>query len=89
MGKKNKKSFYKKHLKPFVKDNRALLVALGGVAAGITLSNILGTEKAHRLLHTVEDSISDFTDKMAKGFGGTKNGNVVESGRKKEPVVAS
>lgn len=73
MGKKNKKSFYKKQLKPFVKDNRILIAALGGAAAGITLANLLGTDKAQNILHTVEDTIHDFTDKVSKGIAGKSN----------------
>jgi chitinase len=49
MGKKKKKSFYKKQLKPFVKSNKVLIAALGGAAAGITISNILGSEKAQHI----------------------------------------
>jgi hypothetical protein len=87
MGKRNKKSFYKKQLKPFVKDNRVLLAALGGVAAGISLSNIIGSEKAHEILNNVEDSISNFRDKVGQGFSPNKNGDVYESGHKKERVA--
>lgn len=85
MGKKNKKSFYKKQLKPFVKGNKVLIAALGGAAAGITLANILGSERAQQILNTVESSLSDFTDKVSKGMSG--NGNKKTSGeRRNEPV---
>ena len=82
MGKKNKKSFYKKQLKPFVKGNKILLAALGGAAAGITLANIMGTEKAQQILHTVEGSMSDFTHKVAKGISGNANKKALQH----EPV---
>jgi hypothetical protein len=64
MGKKGKKSFYKKQLKPLVKQNKVLLAALGGVATGITIAGILGTEKAKQLVDTIEDSVKTFTDKI-------------------------
>lgn len=85
MGKKNKKSFYKKQLKPFLKGNRVLIAALGGAAAGITLANILGTEKAQNILNTVEGSISEFTDKVSKGLTGKDNKLITE--RPKEAFV--
>ena len=64
MGKKGKKSFYKKRLKPLVKQNRVLLAALGGVATGITIAGILGTEKAKEIVNTIEDSVKAFSDKV-------------------------
>ena len=67
MGKKGKKSFYKKRLKPLVKQNRVLLAALGGVATGITIAGILGTEKAKEIVNTIEDSVKAFSDKVKSG----------------------
>lgn len=84
MGKKNKKTFYKKQLKPFLKSNRVLLAALGGAAAGITLSNILGTEKAQNILHTVENSVHDFTEKVADSMSGKHNAQLTSPQRKTE-----
>ena len=78
MGKKNKKSFYKKALRPFIKDNRVLLAALGGAAAGITLANVLGTQKAQEVLHTVEDSISHFKDRVVSGISAKTPGKFPE-----------
>lgn len=63
MGKKNKKSFYKKQLKPFLKSNRVMLAALTGAATGIAIASILGTERAKQLVNTVEESVRDFTSK--------------------------
>jgi hypothetical protein len=63
MGKK-KKSFYKKNLKPFVSDNKLFLAALGGMAAGISIANILGTEKAQQIVDTIEDSVKNLTQKL-------------------------
>ena len=64
MGKKKKKSFYKKQLKPFLKGNKILLAALAGAATGITLASILGTEKAQQVVHGVENSVRDFKDRV-------------------------
>lgn len=63
MGKKNK-SFYKKNLKPFFADNSLLLTAIGGVAVGISLANILGSDKAKQIVDTMENSVKEFTNKM-------------------------
>ena len=67
MGKK--KSYYKKQLKSFFKGNRVILAALGGVAAGISIAGILGTEKAQQMLHAVEGNLKDFSDKVANSIG--------------------
>lgn len=63
MGKKNK-SFFKQNVKPFLSDNRLLLTALGGVAVGISLANILGSDKAKQLVDSMESSVKEFTNKM-------------------------
>ena len=89
MGKKNKKSFYKKQLKPFVKENKILLAALGGAAAGITITSLLGAEKAQHLLQTVEHSISNFTDKIAKDRTGDPNGKLYKPEPTREPTATS
>ena len=88
MGKKSKKSFYKRQIRPFIKNNRVMLAALGGTVAGLTLSNILGTEKAQQILHTVEDSVSNFKDKVMKGLTGEPAGNVKEVRRKKHADIS-
>ncbi len=69
MGKK-KKSFYKKQLKPLFKQNKVLLAALGGIATGITIASILGTEKAKEIVNSIENSVKDFTDKITHYMSG-------------------
>lgn len=86
MGKKNKKSFYKKQLKPLIKGNKVLLAALGGAAAGITLANLMGTDKAQQILHTVEGSLADFTDKVSKGISANPHKKALSGERRSEPV---
>lgn len=89
MGKKNKKSFYKKQLKPLMKGNGILLAALGGAAAGITLASILGTEKAQQMLHTVEDSIAGFSERVSRGLNsGSRHGNAMETETKRDSVTS-
>ena len=66
MGKK--KSFYKKQLKPFLKSNRTLVAVLSGVASGIAIAGIFGTEKAKEILQSVEDNVKDLNKKVANGI---------------------
>jgi hypothetical protein len=81
MGKKKKKSLYKK----LIKGNKVMIAALTGVAAGVTLSNILGTEKAKQILGTVEDSIENFASKVSESVTGKKTPSL-NSRRSQETV---
>jgi hypothetical protein len=74
MGKK-KKSFYKKSLKPLLSDNKLLMAALGGVAAGISLAGILGIEKARQIVDTLEGSVKDFSNKVKSGLNSDQEKN--------------
>ena len=60
MGKKGKKASYKKLIGSFVMRNRVMLAALAGAATGVTLANVLGTEKAQRVIGNLESSVKDF-----------------------------
>jgi len=60
MGKKGKKASYKKMIGSFVLNNRVMLAAVAGAATGITLANVLGTEKAKKVISDVGDSVKDF-----------------------------
>jgi hypothetical protein len=53
-----------KALRKFRKNNKVMLAAIGGAAAGIAISGIFGTEKAKELLDSVEKGITDFGNKM-------------------------
>jgi len=81
MGKKGKKSFYKKRLKPLLKQNRVLLAAMGGAITGITIANILGTDKAKQIADTIEGSVKNFTDKLRNGYAASDH--IPESTRTK------
>jgi len=60
MGKKGKKGSYKKLIGSFVMKNRVMLAAVVGAATGITLANVLGTEKARKVIGEVGNSVKDF-----------------------------
>lgn len=68
MGKKGKKSFYKKQFKPFIKQNQVMLAALGGAVTGIAIANILGTEKAQQIVNTIEGSVKSFSERLKNGY---------------------
>jgi hypothetical protein len=73
MGKKEKKSFYKKRLKPLLKQNRVLLAALGGAITGVTIASILGTEKAKSITKSIDGSVRNFGDKLKNRYTTTEN----------------
>lgn len=60
MGKKGKKASYKKLIGSFVMNNRVMLAAIAGAATGITLASVLGTEKAKKVIGSLESSVKDF-----------------------------
>jgi hypothetical protein len=62
MGKK------KNSYKTFVKKNKVMLAAMGGVATGIALAGVLGSEKAKALLQSVEGNVKEFSNKIANGM---------------------
>ncbi|MBT1703353.1 hypothetical protein [Chryseosolibacter indicus] len=70
-GKKKNKSFYKRNVEPVIPDNKILLAALGGVAAGITLAGIFGTDKAKQIVQSVEDSVKEISDRIKGGLNGS------------------
>lgn len=55
----------KSSLKKFAKKNKVLLATFGGAAAGIAVAALFGTEKAKEVLHSIEESINDFSKKLA------------------------
>ena len=59
---------------PVIRDNRLLLAALGGAAAGAALALIFGSEKTQAALGSVAQSAKDLVDKSG----------IKEVGRKKE-----
>lgn len=63
---KTKKSFYKKQIKPFVKNNRVLLAALTGAAAAIGVTKLLATEQVKQAVAKVEDNAKDLVDKVRR-----------------------
>jgi hypothetical protein len=67
MSKKQKKS-YKKLFKKFAKNNKLMMAALGGAVTGITLSTILGSDKARQIVNTIDEGINNFSGTLAKGM---------------------
>lgn len=67
MEEKKRKSS-KRGLKSFLSKNRMVLAAMGGLAAGFTVANMLGNEKARGIAHTVSDSVKAFSGKVMKEF---------------------
>lgn len=65
---KNKNKNFAKNLKPMLNDNKVLIAAIGGIAAGISIAAIFGTEKAKQIVETVENSVKDFTGKLSNSF---------------------
>ena len=59
MARKDKKSHYKKQFVAFISNNRMVLAALGGVAMGIAMANLLGPEKARKFITIIEDSVKN------------------------------
>ncbi len=62
-----KKKHAKSKLMTFLKENRVLLAALSGAAAGIALSVVLGTEKATQVLNSLEGNVKGLTTKLENG----------------------
>jgi hypothetical protein len=69
MKKKSKIKMFKK----FAKGNAVLLAGLGGVAAGVALAGLLGSEKAKQLVQSVQDNVSDFGNQLANGLRKASN----------------
>jgi len=66
MGKKAKKQAYKKMVGKFVSNNKVMLAALAGAATGITMSTLLGTEKAKKMIEGIEDSVKTFVNNQGR-----------------------
>ena len=65
MGKKNKSE--SKGIKKFASNNKVMLAAVGGVAAGVAITRLLATEKAAEIMNTVESKVREFSDKVTAG----------------------
>lgn len=85
MGKKKNKSFYKNNVKPFVADNKVLLAVLGGIAAGISIAGILGTEKAQQIVGSIGDTAKDYTQKIKETLTAEGTPETTESKTRRRP----
>jgi hypothetical protein len=55
-------------VKTFLFENRMVLAAIGGLAAGFTVANVLGNERAMGIVRTVSESVKTFSGKVLKEF---------------------
>ena len=62
-----KKSFYKNQIKSFMKSNRIVLAAIAGAAAGIVITQVLGSERAKEMMHAAEGNIKNLSHKLLNG----------------------
>jgi hypothetical protein len=67
MGTKKNKSGIK-GIKNFASKNKVMLAAIGGAAAGVAITRILGTEKATEILNTVENKVREYNNKISAGL---------------------
>ena len=68
---------------PVIRDNRLLLAALGGAAAGAALALIFGSEKTQTALGSVAQSAKDLVDKSGiKEVGKRKEKREAKSEKK-------
>ena len=68
---------------PVIRDNRLLLAALGGAAAGAALALIFGSEKTQAALGSVAKSAKDLVDKSGiKEMGKRKEKREAKSEKK-------
>jgi hypothetical protein len=68
MENEKRKRSSKRGLKAFLSKNRMVLAAIGGIATGFTVANMLGNEKAKGIVNTVSDSVKAFSGKVVKEF---------------------
>jgi hypothetical protein len=68
MQKEKRRKSSKSGIKTFLFENRMVLAAIGGLAAGFTVANALGNEKARGIVNTVSESVKTFSGKVLKEF---------------------
>lgn len=62
-----KKRAIKKQLRAFIKSNRMIFVTLGGLAAGIAITRILGSDRARKVFHAAGGGLKNFGSKLTNG----------------------
>lgn len=68
MEKEKRRKTSKSGVKTFLFENRMVLAAIGGLAAGFTVANVLGNERAKGIVSTVSESVKAFSGKVLKEF---------------------
>ena len=61
--KKNKTGI--KGIKKFASNNKVMLAAVGGAAAGVAITRLLATEKAGEIMNTVEKKVREYANKVS------------------------
>lgn len=56
----------------FFSNNKVLVAALAGVAAGIAIAAILGSDQAKKAYNTLSDTASDLSDKAVETWDSSK-----------------
>ncbi|MDJ1505895.1 hypothetical protein [Xanthocytophaga agilis] len=64
--KKNKNSLWKS-IKPFAKNNKALLSILGAVGVGAALASVIGTEKVNQWIEQASDALNRQNTPLSNG----------------------
>jgi hypothetical protein len=76
----------------FFTDNKVLVAALAGLAAGVALASILGSDKAKTAFNSLSDTASDLKDKAIDAWDSNKEivaetaKKVAGKARQKAPV---
>lgn len=71
--KKHNIEFDRDRIKSFISENKSMIAAVGGVAAGIAVISFLGKERSARLLAALGTSVKDISSTVLKDFGSYKD----------------
>jgi len=59
-------------IKTFISDNKILIAAIGGVALGLTIASLAGSEKARDVLRSAGSTILNLSEKFVGNLDGFK-----------------
>jgi hypothetical protein len=63
----------KRQVQSFISENKSMIAAVGGIAAGVAVISFLGKERSAKLLAAVGSSVKDISGNMIKDFGSYKD----------------
>jgi hypothetical protein len=61
------------NVKSIIKNNKALIAVIGGVALGLTIASLMGNERAKQILKSAGSFVTDASSKFANNLGGYKH----------------